>query len=123
MFGFQNENNREYYLDAVSVVDNSAPTIELLKNPSFENSTTTATNWVQWCTSTCSGHPGVITSGTKCYLSTGNCFMDNCYALTGIDFLGQSFPTIIGHTYTVSFWLVLGGSGTTLDNRFYADII
>ncbi|CAF0979971.1 unnamed protein product [Rotaria sp. Silwood1] len=124
MFGFQNENNRQYYLDTVSVVDNNAITVQLLKNPGFENSTTTATGWVQWCTNMCSGHSGVINSGTGCYLSTtGNCFMDNCYASTGIDFLGQSFPTTIGYTYKISFWLILGGSGTTTANRFYADIV
>ncbi|CAF2814176.1 unnamed protein product [Rotaria sp. Silwood2] len=123
LFGFQNENNRQYYLDTVSVVDNSASTTQLLKNPSFENSTTNATNWVQWCGDTCGGHFGVINTGTDCYSSTGNCFMDNCYASMGIDFLGQSFPTTIGHTYTVSFRLILGGSGTTTANRFYADIV
>ncbi|CAF3629378.1 unnamed protein product [Rotaria sp. Silwood1] len=123
MFGFQNENNHKYYLDTVSVVDNSAPTIQLLKNPSFENSTTNATSWVQWCTSTCNGQPGAIISSANCYLSNGNCFRDTCYAGTGIDFLGQSFPTTNGHNYTVSFWLISDGGGTTIDNRFYADII
>ncbi|CAF4605270.1 unnamed protein product, partial [Rotaria socialis] len=123
MFGFQNENNRKYFLDAVSVVDNSAPAVELLMNPSFESSTTTATDWTQWCSSTCGSTFGVVVSGTNCYLSTGNCFSDNCYASLGIDFLGQSFASTVGHTYTISFWLILGGSGTTTANRFYADII
>ncbi|CAF5132144.1 unnamed protein product [Rotaria sp. Silwood1] len=122
MFGFQNENNREYYLDTVSVVDNSASTIQLLNNPNFENSTTTATSWVQWCTSTCSSVSGQITSGTNCYLPTGNCFMDGCDA-PGIDFLGQSFSTLIGHNYTVSFWLKLSNGGFPNANRFYADIV
>lgn len=123
MFGFQNENNRKYYLDTVSIVDSSAPSIQLLKNPGFENSTTIATDWVQWCTSTCGGFSGNVTFGTNCYLSTGNCFVDNCYATSGIDFLGQSFPTIAGHRYSISFWLILGGGGTTAANKFYADII
>lgn len=122
MFGFQNENNRKYILDTLSVVDNSAPAVELLMNPSFENSTT-ATGWTQWCSSTCGSTFGVVVSGANCYLSTGNCFSDNCYASLGIDFLGQSFPTTVGHTYKISFRLILDGSGTTSANRFYADII
>jgi len=121
MFGFQNANNRKYYLDNVSVVDNNASNIELLQNPNFENSTTVATGWVQWCTNTCSGHQGTITSSGNCY--SGNCFIDNCYASSGIDFIGQSFNAIIGDTYTISFMLKLGGSGTTTGNAFYADII
>lgn len=123
MFGFQNENNRAYFLDTVSVVDNNATAVQLLMNPSFESSATTLVNWVQWCTSTCGGNPGAITSGSSCYLSTGNCYTDNCYASSGIDFLGQSFSTTVGHTYAVSFRLILGGSGTTTANRFYADIV
>ena len=43
-----------YYLDSVSVIDNSAPLIQLLTNPSFENSTITITGWIQSCESTCS---------------------------------------------------------------------
>ncbi|CAF3537037.1 unnamed protein product [Rotaria sp. Silwood1] len=125
LFGFQNENNRKYYLDTASVVDNSASTTQLLKNPGFESSTTTLTDWVQYCTSTCgSGStPGTISTGSNCYLSTGSCYVDNCYASAGIDFLSQTFTATVGHTYTVSFRLVLGGSGTTTANRFYADVV
>lgn len=121
IFGFQNENNRQYYLDNVSIVDNNSPSIELLQNSNFENSTTVATDWAQWCTNTCSGHPGVITSGSNCY--SGNCFDDNCYASSGIDFIGQSISATMNHTYTISFMLKLGGSGTTTANAFYADIV
>ncbi len=121
MFGFQNENNRHYYLDDVSVVDINIPTIELLQNPKFENSTSVPTGWTQWCTNMCSGHPGIVTTDVDCY--SGNCFKDNCYASSGIDFITQAFPATIGSVYTISFMLRLGGSGTTTTNAFYADII
>ena len=122
MFGFQNENNREYYLDDVSVVDNGSPSIELLQNPGFENSTTSVTDWLQWCLTSCgSGSSGTVTFGSNCF--SGNCFVDNCYASAGIDFLAQTFNTTFGQTYTISFRLKLGGAGTTTGNRFYADII
>ena len=123
IFGFQNENNREYELDTVSVVNNNASSIQLLRNPSFENSTLTLTGWVLWCSSTCSGYTGTIISGTDCLYSTGNCFKSKCYASTGIEFLGQSFSALIGNKYTISFWLNLGGSGTTAANKFYFDIV
>jgi hypothetical protein len=107
------------YLDDVSVVDNSAPSIQLLNNPSFENSTSTVAGWVIWCTSSCisSGDGGQITT-SGCHSGSGsNCYMDHCNA--GYDFLGQSFPATVGHNYTISFWLYKnsGGGGT-----FYANI-
>lgn len=122
-FGFQTENNREYYLDSVSVVDQGAPSIELLQNPSFENSTITTTNWVRWCSSTCTSGGGVIFANSSCHLSAGNCFVENCFAGSGIEFLGQSFAASIGNIYKVSFYLLADGSGTAVSNRFYVDIL
>lgn len=118
-FGFQNENNREYYLDEVSVIDVNNPGVELLSNGNFENSTSNLTNWNQLCTSFCGGFPGIL-STVNCH--SGNCFRDQCRQSAGIDFLQQSFPTSIGQTYTISFMLILSGSGTTTNNRFYFDI-
>ena len=43
------------YLDDVSVVDVTAPGIELLQNPSFESSIVSPTGWVGWCQSSCTG--------------------------------------------------------------------
>lgn len=123
MFGFQNANNRTYYLDTVSIVNINAPSTQLLTNPSFESSSTSATGWTQWCTSTCGSSPGTITSGSTCNLGTGNCYADACDANVGIDFLAQSFTTSIGSFYTISFWLVSGGAGTGTTNTFYVDII
>jgi len=108
------------YLDGVSVVDNSAPSIQLLNNPSFENSTSTVTDWVIWCTTSCNGGGGdggrISTSG--CHPASGsNCYTDKCGA--GYDFLGQSFSATIGDNYTISFWLFKNGGPPGV---FYANI-
>ena len=120
-FGFQNENNREYYLDSVSVQAVSAPGIELLTNGDFENSSALATGWSQSCTYSCGASPpGNVTNSGSC--ASGNCFIDGCEASSGIDFLSQTFLTTIGQVYTISFQLFLGGGGTTSANAFFVDI-
>ena len=123
MFGFKNENNREYYFDSASVTLVNASNIQLLTNPSFESSISSPTGWVVWCSSTCSGYVGAIASGTNCYLGSGNCFKVPCYASSGIEFLGQSIATTVGLVYTVSFRLILGGNGNTGANGFYFDFV
>jgi hypothetical protein len=107
------------YLDDVSVVDNLAPSTELLNNPSFENSTSTVTGWVIWCTSSCTsgGDGGKITT-SGCHSGSGsNCYKDRCNS--GYDFLGQTFSATVGHNYTISFWLYKNGGGA---GYFYANI-
>lgn len=99
------------YLDNVSVVDNSAPSIELLTNPSFENLNTSLTGWFTSCQGTCTGTPPtygqVVTSG--CEPSSGNnCYKDACQG--GKDILFQSFSAMISNNYTISFWLKQIGS-------------
>ncbi|CAF5034545.1 unnamed protein product, partial [Rotaria sp. Silwood1] len=123
MFGFENENNRYFFLDSVSIVDQSAPSIQLLKNPDFESSSSQLTNWVQWCTAACTGSQKVIESGSECYLSTGNCIRNNCNGDKNADLIAQSFTALIGNTYKVSFWARSDGSGSIKKNKFYVDII
>ena len=121
MFGFQNEINRAYYLDNVSVFAIHSPSIEVLVNSNFENSTTTPTGWTQWFTSSCGGFPGNISTSINCL--SGNCFVDKGRVSSGIDFVGQTFSTTIGQPYTVSFMLILGESGIATNNAFYLDIL
>ena len=107
------------YLDSVSVVDVSLPSVQLLSNPSFENSTLEPVGWVMWCTSSCVGADDggqIIVSG--CQASSGNnCYRSQCD--TGYDFLGQSFSATINTTYTISFWYhKTGGSA----GKLYVDI-
>jgi hypothetical protein len=122
VFAFYNGASDYTYLDDVSVVDNSAPSIQLLKNPSFENSTTNLTGWTTWCATTAicfstgNGFPGqVLANISACH--TGNCYIDHCH--NNYDYLVQSFSATIGHIYTISFWLQQTG---TTNLRFDANI-
>jgi hypothetical protein len=103
VFAFYNGGSDYIYLDDVSVADNSAPAIQLLTNPSFENSTTNITGWTTWCatSTTCgTGTPGQVIFNTSCH--SGNCYYDHCH--NNYDYLVQSFQATIGHIYTISFW-------------------
>jgi hypothetical protein len=126
IFGFMTEPARFYYLDDVSAVDVNAPSIQLLNNPSFENSTTVLNGWMLWCSTSCNlGSGTILYSGSNCHLSTGTYVELNCGAPNVISFLGQSFSAVIGHTYTISYWLLAEGGGVgaaNLNNHFYADV-
>ncbi len=116
VFGFKNGPMDTIYLDDISVVCTSTPLIQLLTNPSFENSTSVLTSWVTWCQSGCgTGNQGKVTT-SGCY--SGNCYVDHCQNHT-YDFLAQSFSATIGNTYTISFRLYQTGG---LAGKFYANI-
>ena len=101
IFGFDATMSMYIAIDDVSVVDIAFPTIELLNNPSFENSSIDATGWTDWCTYTCSfGSAGEVTT-TACH--SGKCYASGCHGV-GTDYLGQGFPAVIGRTYSISFW-------------------
>jgi hypothetical protein len=98
----------------VSVTRISAPSIQLLQNPNFENSTTMLNGWVVWCNWTCTAGAGAqATWGTNCYLSAGNCFLADCpdTGSGAVVFLGQSFSAIVGATYMISFELRMAYGG------------
>jgi hypothetical protein len=123
MFGFMCDpsGNNYWFLDDVSVVDVNAPSIELLQNHNFDNSTSTLTGWTQWCTSTCtSGNAGQVTSDSNC--TSTNCYIDRCYGSGAIDFLSQTFSTTPGNVYTISFWIKDFGSGSNVSSKAYVDI-
>lgn len=104
------------------MVENTAPSVELLDNPSFEDSNTSMPGWQRWCTSYCHyGTSGNLISGTDCYLGDGNCFMSSCLG-PDLEFLGQFFPTTPGSTYTISFMVSVTGSGDNYNTMFYVDI-
>jgi hypothetical protein len=121
LFGFETDGTCTYYLDAVSVVDDSSPSIELLANPSFENSAISATDWINSCETTCVSQ---IVSGSQCFGSLGNCLMISCSVDNpSISFLSQSFMTTIGNTYRISFMLNYAGNSCTGIMSFYLDVI
>ena len=123
IFGFETENSRTFYLDDVSVTDVISPNVELLENPSFENSTLTLTGWNEWCSSSCSSTVPSLSVGGNCYGSAGVCFTVKCSG-SGISFFGQSFSAVINHTYTLGYWLkgTGGGGGAGNQNHIYVDI-
>ena len=125
LFGFTSDSYgtaRCWYLDTVSVFDVSTPGTQLLQNPGFDNSSSVLTGWTQYCTSTCSTNAGKATSSS---CQSGNCYVDRCPATLSsvqIDFIGQTFSTVIGHIYTISFWLVDSGSGLNGISVAYVDV-
>lgn len=125
MFGFtvDGSTQRVWFLDDVSIVDVADPNTQLLQNPSFDDSTTALTGWTQYCINTCpsgSINAGQIASGSSC--TSNNCYVDHCYGGGAFDLLSQSFPTVIGHIYTISFWIIDYGTGPNGATNAYLDI-
>ncbi|CAF3501789.1 unnamed protein product [Rotaria sp. Silwood1] len=111
-----------HQVNDVSVTLTTAPSIQLLNNPSFESSTTIPNGWVVWCDYTCSAGGGAaVTWGTNCYLSTANCFLVDCpdTGSGAIVYLGQSFPATVGSTYRIGFRLRMAfGGGSFSQTQF-----
>jgi hypothetical protein len=123
LFGVEAPTTTFIYLDDISVVDTSNTTVQLLKNPGFENSSTALTGWGVWCSSGCgSGSVGtIITNATYC--RTGNCYRGQC-STTNSDYLVQTFPAVIGRTYNISFWFLRVKSGfSTATATLYVGIV
>ncbi|CAF0811738.1 unnamed protein product [Adineta steineri] len=108
-------------IDDVSVVDITGTSVELLKNSDFEYSSTTLTGWSVWCKSTCNSGDGGTIYTSNCRLSS-NCYKSQCRS--SIDYLVQSFSTIIGRIYTISFWFQrLRSSSSGGSAKLYVGII
>ena len=118
-FGFDMGSGDRYYVDTVSVANVNTPGTEMLTNPSFESSSSTLLGWTSTCGGGCST-PADVTSGTRCYLGTGNCLIAQCS--NDIETISQSFATVPGNKYSVSFRLIMVVSGGSSGNRFYFDI-
>ena len=118
-FRFDAGNSDKYYLDDVSVANVNTLGIQLLMNPSFENSPTHIVDWTVACSSGCLGQAN-LESGSACYLSS-SCLLAQCYGYN--ETVSQSFGSTIGNIYSVSFRLRLDASGPSAPlNRFYIDI-
>jgi hypothetical protein len=100
-----------WLLDSVSVNHTNANT-NILINGGFEMGN--LTGWTQYCATdaNCGG------SGTKhgqltaspCYSGT-YCYQDKCYPTGHFDYLVQSFSTVSGDYYLISFYLKIFASG------------
>ena len=109
-FGFETDNKRTFWLDGVSVVDTTTPGVQLLVNPSFENSTSDLTGWTvqQGC---CNSAAAQI-NHTSC-INGSNCLQYLCGPENTFSFIGQNFTTVLGHNYNISYYLKTSVSGGT----------
>jgi hypothetical protein len=92
--------NNSFFLDSVSVNHISANTSVLI-NGGFE--TGDLTGWTMFCntSSNCNGlYYGQVVS-SRCYQGT-YCYNDDCQHY---DYLTQSFCTVSGDSYSISFYL------------------
>ncbi len=107
-FGFENDNHRAWWLDGVSVVDITAPSGQLLDNPSFDNSSTSIPGWTiqQGC---CSA--SAVNINTTGCINGNNCLNFYCGPENRVSFLGQYFNAIVSHAYNISYYLKTAGSG------------
>ena len=75
--------------------------VQLLNNPSLDNSSASALGWTPWCGSTCTAATAGNVTNVSC--RTVRCYLGACSG-AGVDYVAQTFPTIIGRTYNISFW-------------------
>jgi hypothetical protein len=120
------ENSGYYGVDDVSVRSTSAPAVELLSNGGFESGSFAP--WIH-CNPAGSTSPGVIRSTSSSFSYGGFTYAahgGNYYYLDGAvgraDYLSQLFPTVIGQTYTISFWMYNQGSGSNSDANIILSI-
>ena len=120
-FAFETHGDCQYYLDEVSVTDNDASSIQLLHNPSFDQSATQLTAWETSCEATCWTK---LVAGVPCLNSSGQCLLIQCgEGLSSPIFLSQSFVSIIGHTYSISYALSEVRDTEIGRMSFYVDVI
>jgi hypothetical protein len=89
-------------LDDISVVDPGA--VQLWQNGGFEMSP--LTTYYTYCNPNGASASGTIS--TSCVHSGSYSFYDGSVGYS--DYLSQSFTTVVGTTYTISFWLANQGS-------------
>ncbi len=122
IFGVEGHPLLSIMIDDVSIINITNPFVELLINPSFDNSTASPPiGWSIWCICSAGSGGTVVTSDCRV---TGNCYQSQCYGGFGIDYLVQTFSAVVGHVYTISFWFQRersSGSGGTA--TLYVDII
>lgn len=121
IFGLDGSSTTYLAIDDVSIVDNMNTSVQLLTNPSFDNSSSSPVGWTPWCSYTCSVNTTGIVSSSNC--RTSRCYLGSC-AGGGVDYLVQAFTAIVGRTYNITFWyqrVRFGGTASTV--TLYAGII
>lgn len=111
------DNDHNWYLDNVSVRDNTS-NIELLINGGFESGD--LTGWTEFCADTCqTSRSGEVTNSTNCAEGT-YCYFDFCNGQG--NFISQAFSTVVGRLYVIQFTLKQSGPAGTGPQQFYATI-
>lgn len=110
-------------IDDVSITSNANPTIQLLNNPDFENSSSSAVGWTPWCRSTCTA--GLLGNVSSVGCRTSRCYVSGCGGAGAEEYLGQTFSATIGQTYNISFWFqrVKFNNSAVVTARFSAGIV
>ncbi|CAF1482166.1 unnamed protein product [Adineta ricciae] len=98
-----------FALDNVSVKQNSSPGTELLSNPGFETGAFPGWSYcnpygITWGGQIKSNSAYFSNMGYTYTSKSGSYYYVNC-GVGNVDYLYQTFPTTIGETYTISFWL------------------
>ncbi len=88
-------------LDDISVVDPNG--VQLWQDGGFESSP--LTTYYTYCNPNGAAASGVIS--TSCVHSGSYSFYDGSVGYS--DYLSQAFTTVVGTTYTISFWLANNG--------------
>ena len=105
-----------FALDVVSIRSITAPTVELIANNDFE--TGTLSSWT-YCNPQSAVSAGEVIKNSDNFLcmsyiyqakSGTHFYYDG--AVGNADYLIQTFPTTVGTTYTISYWLYNQGSGS-----------
>jgi hypothetical protein len=103
---FFRDDSSFWLLDDVSVYQGLT---QMIINGGFETGDPTGWNYSGSCTTS----PGAVSSGSS-FAHSGNYFYYDACSNFG-DTISQTFATIIGDTYDISFWLTIDGCcGTTV---------
>jgi hypothetical protein len=95
-------NDGYWQLDDTSVLDNSMRFVDLLRNFDFEKATLSG-----WKTKVSLDEKTFYGNvyGTKAYSAHGGVFSFIDNVKNNLEYISQTFPTTIGQTYTILFWL------------------
>ncbi|CAM4763220.1 unnamed protein product [Rotaria magnacalcarata] len=105
-------------VDTVTVSASSSPSVNLINNTAFESGPSVGWN-VYSCGSSCASS---IINSIDCLGGSGWCYENSCADTTNLQFLEQSFDTVVGVTYNINYWLLRGGSGVSTGIQMYVNI-